>query len=436
MIYLVIKYGKKPKLAFLDGIKEASNVVSTTIGPYGSNFIIGHNPIELTNSGYRIIKDLETINHISQLGVSLLTNATFDLYSRFHDGTSSFILIMCRMLDMVQRALNDGGDINSLNRAIQAIRPRIDEVLNRESLSLTPDLLPIVASTAAKDEDIGNLVANAFHEFGLGEYRIETGETLSYYFDRSIKLKTGMISVQMLKNAIETRVIDNPRVIIVNGRYDLSKLLENCPNLIVFNNLDDGEINNITRHYINCPNDFVAINVSNEELASIKAIGDFKLVNGNFQANIKQAIISPKETILEANNNYGLLSFSVPKIYNSSLVIERLEAAISSIINAASGVSLGQGISYFHLLDNIEGISDDRVLVNILEESLTAPYFQILENGFITNIEVGRPYDFLTNKFVSEDEFRIYQPNNLTIAIINQALNFVSDYLFIRGFLI
>lgn len=432
---MVIKYGKKPKLAFLDGIKEASNLVSPTVGPYGSNYLIGNNPIELTNSGYKIIKELDTNNQLSQLGVNLLANATYDIYNRFHDGTSSFILIVCRMLDMAQRALNEGADLNHLNQAINDIRPRIEEILNRESLNLTHDLLPLLANTTAKDEKIGNLVANAFNEYGLGKYRIEAGESLSYFFDRRLSLGTGMISVQMLQNAIDARVIDNPRVLIVNGRYDLSKLLENNPNLIIFNNLDDNETNNITRHYINCPNNYVAINVSNEDLALIKAIGDFKFINGNYQANIKQAIITPVETILEANNDYGILSFTVPNSYRSSLVIERLEAAISGVINATSGISLGQGISYLHLLDNIEDISDDRVLINILEEALTAPYFRILENGFINNIEVGRPYDFVTNKFVSEDEFKIYQPTNLIIAIINQALNIVRDYLFIRGFI-
>lgn len=433
MIILVIKYGKKPKLAFLDGIREAAQLVAPSIGPYGSNYI-GQN-INLTNSGYRIIKELAVDNPLSQLGVGLLVDATFNIYTQFYDGTATFIIIASRMLEMVQRALNNGVDILELNNAITEIRPQLIELLNREAEALNDGMTFSLASIAAKDEAIGRLVSKAFTEYGLGNYRIEISDELSYFYDHRLTLNTGVLSMQMLGNA-DTRVLDNPRVLIVCGRHDLSQLLECNPDLIIFNNLDDNEINTINRYIINCPNAFIAINVANEDIKSIRAISDFRFTNGNLVAEVRQAIISDTQTILEANNNYGNLVFTIPSNYNTGLVSERLEAAIATIINTPSGVSLGQGIAYLHLLDNLETLTDNRVLIAILEEALKQPYCQILENGFITNIEFGRPYDFGTHRFVSEDEFMIYQPTKQIIATIDQALHLLSDYLFIRGFII
>lgn len=433
----MIKYGKKAKMAFLDGIKEASEVVTPTLGPYYSSFINGNNQALLTNNGYRILEFVETNNPVSQLGVKFLLDGGKQLFNKYYNGTTSYILISSKMMEVSQRYLNSGIDEIKLEKAVLELLNQGINYLKETSIKINDNMYLDLTQVTSSDSRISEIVSNAYLQYGNTDYEILIGDKLDYFFNRELNLDSGVISSFMLGNN-EELTLDNPELIIINGRVDYSKLSNLDNSVLFFSNLDNNEISNIIRHNQNCNDRFIAINVTTQDISKIKAIGEFSVVDGNYIISSGKVVINNlNTTITSSSDNYGKLTIMINDDSKKLFIQDQINASLIALLNASNGINLGGGIAYLRMIDNLKQNNVyEEVAFEIISCGLKEIYNNILYNASVEIDDELKPFDFNLNRFVTDSEYNIYEPTNLLIDIFKESINTLINYLNLRGFII
>jgi len=420
-----IKYGKKAKLLFLDGVGVAAETVAPTIGPYGSYYLIGNDPLIMTRNGYKIIREIKCDNPVSQLGINFITERANKLYSRYNNGTTSFILIASSMMRGVQEYLNSGMDpvrlANTFNNYGNILRSTI--INNSRPFTINEEV-PI--------NNYRLLVKSPFIINESFDYEIINGDSLNVIESHEIIVNNGALSNTMLDNSINGEmIIEKPKFTIVNQRYELAKLLDAGSNIIIFNNLSNEEINNIIRHQHNCPQ-FVAINASDNEILRIRENIPMERVNGNYVFTADSAVVSNERLIVRASYLPARFIFTI----NQNHYEEELNSEIiATRLSLNGGVIRGMGLSYIEALNSEPTNAYEEVVNRILQIALELPYKKILENADIRPNEDFSAYNFILNKFIPNEEIEIFEPTLLVIAVLEEAFRTVNDYIFLKGFI-
>jgi hypothetical protein len=420
-----IKYGKKAKLSFFDGVVVAADTVAPTIGPYGSYYLIGSDPIVMTKNGYKIVREIKCVNPISQLGISFITERANRLYNRYNNGTTSFILIASSMMRGVQEYLNSGMDpvrlANAFNNYGNQLR---NNVLNNSR--------PFTINNSVPMNNYNFLLRFPFITNENFDYEIINGNNLEAIESHELVISNGALSNTMLNNSINGEmVIEKPVFTIVNQRYELAKLIEAGSNIIIFNNLTNEEINNIIRHQHNCPQ-FVAINASDNDILRIRENLPMERVNGNYVFTAEAAIVSNEKLVIRANHLPARFVFTV----NQNNQEEELNSEIiATRLSLEGGVSRGMGLAYIEALNGQTTNTYEEAVNRILQNALAIPYLRILENADIDPVEQTLAYDFNLNKYIPTMETEIFEPTLLVIAVLEEVFRTVNDYIFLKGFI-
>jgi hypothetical protein len=420
-----IKYGKKAKLLFFDGVGVAADTVAPTIGPYGSYYLIGSNPIVMTKNGYKIINEIKCDNPVSQLGISFITERANRLYNKYNNGTTSFILIASSMMKGVQEYLNSGMD-----------SVRLANAFNNYGNNLRNNLLnnsrPFTINDSVSMNNYNLLLRFPFITNEYFDYEIINGDNLEAIELHELIVNNGALSNSMLNNSINgDMVIEKPVFTIINQRYELAKLIEAGSNIFIFNNITNEEINNIIRHQHNCPQ-FVAINANDNDILKIRENLPMERVNGNYVFTADTAIVSNERLIIRANHLPARFIFTV----NQNHYEEELNSEIiATRLSLQGGVNRGMGLAYIEALNGEPTNAYEEAANRVLQTSLAIPYQRILDNANIDPVEKNLAYDFNLNKYIPTMELEIFEPTILVIAVLEEALRTVNDYIFLKGFI-
>ncbi len=114
----------------------------------------------------------------------------------------------------------------------------------------------------------------------------------------------------------------------------------------------------------------------------------------------------------------------------------RTEDALNATLAAASsGIIEGGGKIFFELSKKLKDLSIDESVINILERTLVAPFYQILENAGVDKNEVLNKinnqiwYDASTNSFGSNIEKGIIDPASVAKTCLKNAISVASLFL-------
>jgi chaperonin GroEL len=219
------------------GIDALANAVKVTLGPRGRNVAIDKKwgAPTITHDGVTVAKEIELEDPYQNMGAQMLKQAATKTNDVAGDGTTTSVVLAQAIVTEGLRNLAAGANPMLLKRGIDAgTRAVVDEIKNLSIPVKGKQDIEHIASIAANDPQIGQLLAQAMDKVGRdGVVTIEEGKRLKVeveytegmLFDRGYISPYFVSDVQRMEAAL-----DEPYVLItdkkISGTTDLLPVLE------------------------------------------------------------------------------------------------------------------------------------------------------------------------------------------------------------------
>lgn len=242
--------------AVISGIKTLSNAVKITLGPKGRNVVLDRKfatPL-ITNDGVTIAKEIELEDPFENIGASLIKEVSIKTNDDAGDGTTTACILAESIVTEGHKNISNGANPIILRRGIEKAVKKAVEHIKSISKPVQSELeINQIASISAGNEEIGNLIAEAFKKVGKdGVITIEESKTsqTSLKVTQGIEFDRGYISPYMIPANATFATLENPFVFVTDKKLtninDILPLLESVmktskPLLIICEDMD-GEV--------------------------------------------------------------------------------------------------------------------------------------------------------------------------------------------------
>lgn len=195
------------------GVKKLAKAVKVTLGPKGRNVVLDRKyatPL-ITNDGVTIAKEITLKDKFENMGATLLKEVSIKTNDIAGDGTTTACVLAESMICEGIKNYTAGANPIILKKGIlkacDVIAKHLDEIStpikdNKEIYQ--------IASISAGDEEIGQLIADAFNKVGTnGVITVEDGKT----FKTELKIVEGM---QFDRGFLSPYMVTNPETLEAN----------------------------------------------------------------------------------------------------------------------------------------------------------------------------------------------------------------------------
>ncbi|MET8354880.1 chaperonin GroEL [Micromonospora sp. NPDC005206] len=209
------------------GIDALADAVKVTLGPRGRTVVLGRpgGPPSITTDGASVAAELTLGDPYADLGARLAREVAGATKTEAGDGTTTAIVLAQAMTRHGLRAIAAGASPVAVRRGMDAAVDSASGHLRRSARPVAGYAdLAAVATNAAQDREIGELVATALEKAGPdGVVTVEESEAARTDLDLldGLRLPTGYLSPYMVTNPQRlTAVLDDPYVLLHYGRID------------------------------------------------------------------------------------------------------------------------------------------------------------------------------------------------------------------------
>lgn len=195
------------------GVKKLAKAVKVTLGPKGRNVVLDRKyatPL-ITNDGVTIAKEITLKDKFENMGATLLKEVSIKTNDIAGDGTTTACVLaesmVCEGIKNYTAGANPIILKKGILKACDVIAIHLDEIStpikdNKEIYQ--------IASISAGDEEIGQLIADAFNKVGTnGVITVEDGKT----FKTELKVVEGM---QFDRGFLSPYMVTNPETLEAN----------------------------------------------------------------------------------------------------------------------------------------------------------------------------------------------------------------------------
>ncbi|MFH1513563.1 MAG: chaperonin GroEL [Bacillota bacterium] len=216
-----IRYGEEARRSLQRGVDALANTVKITLGPKGRNVVLDKkygSPL-ITNDGVTIAKEIELEDAFENMGAQLVKEVATKTNDVAGDGTTTATLLAQAIVREGLRNLAAGANPMILKHGLEAAVNKAVEALRNLSKPISSKQeIAQVASIAATDETIGQLISDAMDV--VGKDGVITVEGMQ--FDR------GYASAYMVTDPDKMEaVLDNPMILITDKK--ISNIQEILP---------------------------------------------------------------------------------------------------------------------------------------------------------------------------------------------------------------
>jgi len=233
----ILEFDEHARRALERGVDKLANTVKVTLGPKGRYVVLDKKwgAPTITNDGVTVAREIELDDPFENLGAQLAKEVATKTNDIAGDGTTTATVLAQAMVHEGLRAVAAGANPVGLKRGIEAAVEAVSDRL-RELARDVDDKQDMahVATISARDERIGELIAEAFDKVGKdGVITVEEANTLGteLEFTEGMQFDKGYISPYMVTDSerMET-VLDDPFILINQGKIsavgDLLPILE------------------------------------------------------------------------------------------------------------------------------------------------------------------------------------------------------------------
>ncbi len=216
------------------GIDKITNTIKVTLGPRARLVVLdkGFGAPEISDDGVSIAKEIELKDKIENLGVEIIKEVAEKTSDTAGDGTTTAVLLTQAIVSEGLKNVAAGADPLSLKRGIQKGVKEVVEYLKANSKPISKkEEIAQVATIAALDPEIGNLISDVFSEVGKdGVITVE--ESKKFGLEREIvkglQFDRGYISPYMITDPERMEaVLEEPYILVTDKK--ISALTEILP---------------------------------------------------------------------------------------------------------------------------------------------------------------------------------------------------------------
>lgn len=234
-----ISFNKEAQDKLISGINKLAEAVGSTMGPNGSTVVIPdhdakeYGKYKVTKDGVSVAESIYFKCPVENIGAQLIKQAAQKTVKEAGDGTTTSTVLASAFINNLK-------DFNSvdINKAFDEIIPKVIEELRTNSKILKQEDIKYVASISANNDlKIGDLIQEAYNHSNT--IKVEEGNDT----EDKLELIEGMqLPVSYLSKAFVNQPklgnceFDNPNVIIIDGKLDNMKGLENVISFLVKTN--------------------------------------------------------------------------------------------------------------------------------------------------------------------------------------------------------
>ncbi len=232
-----IYFGDRARRNLLKGVNALAETVKSTLGPRGKAVILdkGYGSPLVTHDGVTIAKEIDLEGKVANIGASLVKEVASKTNDVAGDGTTTATVLAQVLINEGMKKLSSGVDSVKMHQgiekakeiALKKLKELSKEIKNREEIAQ-------VATISARDEEIGNLIAEVIEEVGKdGVVTVEESQTfgLSKEMVKGLQFDRGYVSPYMVTNQEKMEsVLEDPYILVTDQKIssisDLLPLLE------------------------------------------------------------------------------------------------------------------------------------------------------------------------------------------------------------------
>ncbi len=233
----ILEFDEAARRSLERGVDILANTVKVTLGPKGRYVVLDKKwgAPTITNDGVTVAKEVELSDPFENLGAQLAKEVATKTNDVAGDGTTTATVLAQALVHEGLRAVASGANPVGLKRgiekAVDAVVARLREMAR--DVETTAEMAD-VATISARDEQIGELIAEAFDKVGKdGVITVDESQTFGteLEFTEGMQFDKGYLSPYFVTDPDRMEaVFDDPYILINSGKIssmnDLLPLLE------------------------------------------------------------------------------------------------------------------------------------------------------------------------------------------------------------------
>ena len=227
MAHKELKYNEDARRALEGGVNAVANAVKVTLGPRGRYVVLDKKfgAPTITNDGVTIAREIDVEDVFENQGAQLVREVATATNDVAGDGTTTATVLAQGMVRQGMKNVAAGANPMALKRGIeQSVDQVVEHLRTKQSKEITggKDQIARVAAISARDDEIGNVIADAIEKVGKdGVVNVEEGQTfgMELEFTEGMQFDKGYISPYMVTDQERMEaVLNDPFILIANQK--------------------------------------------------------------------------------------------------------------------------------------------------------------------------------------------------------------------------
>jgi chaperonin GroEL len=227
MAHKELKYSEEARRSLEGGVNAVADAVKVTLGPRGRYVVLDKKfgAPTITNDGVTIAREIEIEDVFQNQGAQLVREVATATNDVAGDGTTTATVLAQGMVRQGMKNVAAGANPMALKRGIeQSVEQVVEHLRTKQSKEITggKDQIARVASISARDDEIGNVIADAIEKVGKdGVVNVEEGQTfgMELEFTEGMQFDKGYISPYMVTDQERMEaVLNDPFILIANQK--------------------------------------------------------------------------------------------------------------------------------------------------------------------------------------------------------------------------
>jgi chaperonin GroEL len=228
----IIEYSEAARKKLKSGVDKLADAVKVTLGPRGRNVILdrGFGSPTITNDGVTIAKEIELEDKIENQGAEIVKEVASKANEMAGDGTTSATVLAQAIVSEGLKNVAAGANPLFLKKGIELATQKTVAYLKEVSKPMKGrDDIAKVATIAAEDEELGNMIADVMDEVGKdGVVTIEESKTFGLQKEmvRGLQIDKGYVSPYMITDAEHMKAeLEDPYILVTDKKISALKEL-------------------------------------------------------------------------------------------------------------------------------------------------------------------------------------------------------------------
>jgi chaperonin GroEL len=228
--------GVELRKKLLSGVKQLSDVVSSTLGPLASNVGIQNTwtAPQVVHDGWTVARNTELENPFEDFAISLVKQAASKTVDVAGDGTSTSTLLAYEIVKRGFEKINEGANAVRIKKGLELALDSVLKYIKKEARPIkTNKEIEQVAFVSSGDIEISKVVAEVLEKLGPDGVInvIESERTgIQSEFKEGMSFDSGFISPMFATNENGTAEIESPHILltdmIISSPDEIAKFLQ------------------------------------------------------------------------------------------------------------------------------------------------------------------------------------------------------------------